>query len=271
MSGDIHQISYELAGLSTGRTSEAEWRKAIRDGELTRDTIVIVYRESEEPASGPAGAVPELRPLFEEAEARPEDPAPSSADAGNPPSSTLAEAGLWLERPSPGVRLRSESGTGSPAPTQGEGQSRRSRRRKRHASATDWIEREPHSADKHKGQDLPIEGCRTRAVLTALVCAALLAAGAVWLVWQRLFPEPGVDWRSQTYRVTTPAHLYKMVRNERKWVKTLERDELVEATQDGKSGGSWLVVAEGNDAGFFVSSENLEPVNTPGEDVASVK
>lgn len=236
MRGEIHEIVFELDGIPIGLSNEAQWREAIRRGELGRTTRVIVRRESEPALSQAAGEVPELQPLFE------------AQEAGVPEADGAAAAELETGTP--------EAAAPRPA-------SRLSPRRRQRE---DKVPLDPHAIEEEVTIHRRGPNWQRPALLGLLLLALAGLAAAIGLAI-RSKPVAGIEGTPQYYRVVSSADIRKGASLDADPVKRLTRDKILKGIPDARTEGRWLWIAEGTHAGRYFKMENLELANVTGNEI----
>lgn len=255
MRGDIRQIVYELDGQPVGLTSEAEWREAIRRGELGRETPVEVYREGEgRPHSLPAAEVPKLAPLFDALET-------PVRDRGG-----AAEGGAAAGGPEDGATAVGDS--------EARGRKAGSRRPSRRASGEKKVATlkgpyDPHAEIKEVAGKAEPSGRRRRLVLLGSLLLLALAGVAV-AVGLSIRPEPFAVEVPQWYRVIASADIRKRPSADAEPVERLARNRILKGVPDETTRRRWLRIANGRHAGFYFKMEDLEIANVTGDEIEIV-
>jgi TonB family protein len=100
----IDWITYEQGNIPVELVGEGEWRRAIGKSEIRADTLVTVYRGSEQPRVAAAADVPELASIFAEFAPPPAAPTPEPPQPP-PPTPRGHELALATEVSAKGPEL----------------------------------------------------------------------------------------------------------------------------------------------------------------------
>jgi|GEM_PF-4468642 len=251
MAGKIDLITYEHAGFPVELLDERDWRRAIRTRRLARSTQVAVYRGASPPRREAAESVPELRLLFDEL-----DPISRTGPISGPSSP---------EAQPPGAPFRDVV---DEVPLAGD-----------EADTTIWDPRGPEQREPTyqpsgilgpEETNLPeqvADSDSSTATIGAVVVLVLVVLGFIAVIGGGEGTTPPVEAvsQAQTYRVKEPANARNGPTTDAPRMRTLRRNTvLVGSTVDDALGRTWIRVSEGEHAGLYVWTGNLEVAGGSG-------
>jgi len=251
MTGKIDLITFEQAGFPVELLDERDWSRAIRSRRLARSTQVVVYRGASPPRLEAAEGVPELRLLFDQLdpiariepisgsllpESPPADDAVRDTVEEFPAEGGRGDARIWGWD---GAEARDDAG-----------------------QANDCLGPEQISAS----EDV-VEPDNSASMIAGVVALALVVAGFVAVVSSGGRGAAPADVpQAETYRVKEPANARTGPTTGAPRLRTLRRNTmLIGSTVDDSLGRTWVRVAEGEHAGLYVWTGNLERVAGAGD------
>jgi hypothetical protein len=250
-------ITYEQAGIPVELLDERDWRRAIASRRLTRGTQVVAYRGPTCIRRVPAEDVPELQSIFNELD--PPVRATPVAAVSPPRSPEVPDA--------PSQRWDHLE----PDRAQGEAWDRgRDEDPAEYEDTTDYEDateyEEEHDFLGSAAQDAEKDDAPATSLLALLAPILFLLGIILTLVVisarsNDAEVETGAALAAQAYRVSEPANAREVPATSGRRVRTLRPGTvLIGVAETDAVGRTWVRIAEGENAGLFVWTGNLESI-----------